>query len=210
MRRIIERLKEGKEVEYGFLGVTFDPRAGADGVKILGITSGSPAEQAHVPANQYIVKVDGMPIRDYDDVSLAIGAALAGRTIVLEVAPTRNGPGREFKVELAKYYFPGPFIASKRPPAVGGLRVDYASTLIKTSVAGQMPIPTGVVVREVVRGSPADKAGLQPEAVITRVNGRQVFTPSQYYDEVARGTGPLELTVRAPGGGEKTEKLERK
>jgi S1-C subfamily serine protease len=211
MRRIIQCLKEGKEVEYGFLGVTFNnPGGGVEGVKISGITTGSPADQAHVPTNQYIVKVDGMPVRDFDDVSLAIGAALAGRTIVLEVAPTPNARGHEYKVELAKYYFPGPFIASRRPSAVGGLRVDYASTLIKTSVGGQMPIPTGVVVREVVHGSPADKAGIQIDTVITRVNGRQVFTPSQYYDEVARGSGPLELTVKGVGGADKTEKLERK
>jgi serine protease Do len=210
VRRIVQRLKEGKEVEYGFLGVTFSAdRAGPEGVKITGITAGSPAEQAHVPVNQYIVKVDGVPIRDYDDVSLAIGAALAGRTIVLEVAPTPNGTTHPYKVELAKYYFPGPFIASRRPPAVGGLRVDYASTLIKTSAAGQMPIPAGVVVREVVRNGPAEKAGLQADAVITKVNGKAVFTPDQYYAEVARGAGPLELTVKTVGG-EKVEKLERK
>jgi serine protease Do len=210
MRRIIQKLKEGKEVEYGFLGVTFVPdRPGPEGRKIFGITAGSPADQAHVPPNHYIVKIDGVPIRDYDDVSLAIGAALAGRTIVLEVAASPDGPTHEYKVELAKYYYPGPFIASRRPPAVGGLRVDYASTLIKSSAAGQMPIPSGVVVREVLRGGPAEKAGLQPDAVITRVNGRQVFTPAQYYDEVARGTGPLELSIKTAAG-EKTEKLERK
>jgi serine protease Do len=209
-RRIVKVLKEGKEVEYGFLGVNFyDVRPG-EPVRISAITAGSPAAQAGIQANQYIIKVDGVPIRDYDDVSLAIGAALAGRTIVLEVAAAPNGPGREHKVELAKYYYPGPFIASRRPPAVGGLRVDYASTLIKSSVAGQMPIPAGVVVREVLRGSPADKAGLQRDDVITRVNGRSVFTPDQYYKEVAGGTGPLELTVKAGAGGEKTEKLERK
>ncbi len=213
MRRIVHRLKEGKEVEYGFLGVTFiEQRAGPDGVRISGITAGSPADQAHVPPNYFIVRVDGVPIKTNDDIALAIGAALAGRTIVLEVAPTPNGPVREYKeykIELAKYYVPGPFIASRRPPAAGGLRVDYASTLIKTNAASQMPIPAGVVVREVLRGSPADKAGIQPDAVISRVNGRPVFTPAQYYEEVAKGTGPLELTLKGVNG-EKTEKLERR
>ena len=63
---------------------------------------------------------------------------------------------------LVKYYVPGPFIASRRPPAVGGLRVDYASTLIKTGAdRPDAQIPAGVVVREVVPGSPAAKAGLR-------------------------------------------------
>jgi serine protease Do len=211
MQRIIRRLKDGKEVEYGFLGVTFlgPDRTGPEGVKISGITVGSPAHQANVPPNYYIVKVDGVPIKTNDDIALAIGAALAGRTILLEVMEKPGGQTREYKVELAKYYVPGPFIASRRPPAIGGLRVDYASTLIKTSAAGQTTIPIGVVVREVVRGGPADKAGIQLDAVITHVNNQQVFTPAQYYDLVAKSTGPLELTFKGSNG-VKTEKLERR
>jgi S1-C subfamily serine protease len=210
LRRIIETLKEGKEVEYGFLGVTFDTKgAGADTTKILGITTGSPADHARIPPNYFIVKIDGTPIETYDDISLAIGAALAGRTIKLELAPTRNGTPRAFPVTLAKYYIPGPIIASARPPAVGGLRVDYASTVIKSAATSQLPIPFGVVVREVLPGSPAAKASIQPDAVIIRVNGRSVATPDEYYGEVRRSTGPLELTFKNLNG-EETKKLERR
>jgi S1-C subfamily serine protease len=210
MRRIIERLKEGKEVEYGFLGVTYDPdeRGRPEGVRVNGITTGSPADQAHVLPNQYIVRVDGVPIRNHDDLALAIGAALAGRTIKLEMAPTPNGQKHEYTVELAKYYVGGPFIASQRPAALGGIRVDYASTMIKTKAANQQPIPAGVVVREVVRNSPADKADIQVDNVITKVNGRAVLTPAQYYEEARKGTGTLELTFKTPAG-EVTKKIAR-
>jgi S1-C subfamily serine protease len=210
LRRIIDTLREGREVEYGFLGVTFETRRGEDeSRRITGITSGSPAEHANIPPNQYIVKIDGTPIKSYDDVSLAIGAALAGRTINLELAPTPNGPTHKYPVKLAKYYIPGPVIASERPPAVGGLRVDYASTLIKSSAASQLPIPAGVVVREVLRGSPADKASIQVDQVITRVNGRAVMTPDDYYKVVGSSTGPLVLTLKNLQG-EETKKLERR
>jgi S1-C subfamily serine protease len=205
MRRIVARLKEGKEVEYGFLGVTFPQVPDRDGVRIGGVTPGSPAEQARLPVGQYLVKIDGQPIKTNDDLFLAIGAALAGSTIRLELAANSNGPTREFRVELAKYYVPGPFIASERPPAVGGLRVDYASTIIKSSEA-QRPIPRGVVVREVLRNSPAERANVQVDRVITRVNGRPVATPAAYYEEVRRGTGPLELTF----SNDETVKLERR
>src|SRR5262249_19583866 len=150
MRRIITRLKEGKEVEYGFLGVTFSTAPGPEGVRIGAITQGSPADRARVPANQYIVKIDDTPIRTNDDVFLAIGAALAGSTIKLDLVPAPNGCPKTYNVKLAKYSVPGPFIASERPPAAGGLRVDYASTLLRTTAANQLPIPPGVVVREVV------------------------------------------------------------
>ncbi len=213
LRRIIETLKEGKEVEYGFLGVTFDTRRGdAESRRITGITLGSPADLAQIRLQEtpYIVKIDGTPIRTYDDISLAIGAALAGRQITLELGATPNGPTRSYTVRLAKYYIPGPIIASNRPPAVGGLRVDYASTLIKTSAASQLPIPAGVVVREVVHGSPAERAGITADQVITKVNGHAVTKPKEYYDAVREGTGPLVLTLRNAQGEETTKKLERK
>jgi S1-C subfamily serine protease len=61
----------------------------------------------------------------------------------------------------------------------------------------------------VLPGTPADKAGLQPDVNITHVNGRAVFTPAEYYEEVRKGSGPLELTVKRLSG-EETVKLERK
>jgi serine protease Do len=203
VRRIVKVLKEGREVEYGFLGVTFDQRV--NGVQLTRIIAGSPAAQAGLTGNPFLVKVDGTPIRNRDDMVLTIGTALAGSSIQLEVAPSPGEPTRRHEVKLAKYYVPGPFIASERPPAVGGLRVDYASTLMRAG-DGSQRIPDGVVVREVLPGSPAEKANLQVDRVITKVNGRSVFTPAEYYEAVRKGTGPLELTF----AGNETMKLERR
>jgi S1-C subfamily serine protease len=178
-------------------------------VRIKGITGNSPADHAHIPPGYFIVRIDGMPITTNDDIALAVGAALAGREVKVEVAPTLKGPTREYRVTLAKYYVPGPFIASVRPPAIGGLRVDHASTSIKPNVASDAPLPNGVVIREVVPKSPAERAGLQLETIITKVNGRAVFTPAEYYEEVRKSTGPLELTTKRLNG-EETVKVERR
>jgi S1-C subfamily serine protease len=193
VRRIVKVLKEGKEVEYGFIGINFPPQAGSDGVRIIAVMPGSPAAKAGVPANHYLVKANGVPIKTNDDVVLAIGTALAGSTIQVDVAATPDGRTSRYEIQLAKYYVPGAFIASVRPPAVGGLRVDYTSTLIQAP-GGNQRIPDGVVVREVLPGSPAEKANVQVGRVVTKVNGRGVFSPAEYYEEVRKGTGPLELT----------------
>src|SRR5262249_27485573 len=153
------------------------------GVRIIGVMPGSPAAKAGVTINNYLVKVDGTPIRTKDDLFLTIGTALAGSTIQLELAQTPDGPTHKCQVTLAKDYVPGAFIASERPPAVGGVRVDYASTLIRAG-DGSQRIPDGVVVREVLPGSPAEKANLQMDRVITKVNGRSVFAPADYYEAV--------------------------
>ena len=78
-------------------------------------------------------------------------------------------------------------------------------TLLKSNDPNQR-VPDGVVVREVLPGSLAEKANIQADRVITKVNGRTVSTPAEYYEEARKGGGPLELTF---GGGE-TVKLERR
>jgi S1-C subfamily serine protease len=194
MRRIIDRLKEGREVEYGFLGVSFEltPPGGSDGIRILNVSQGSPAAEAGLKPETWIVRVDDQPVRDTDELFLAIGTALAGSKLKLEIATTRGGPTREHVAELAKFYLPGKFVAAVQPPAVGGLRVDYTSTLLRAG--GDRPILKGVVVREVLPGSPAEKANLTADRVITKVNGRPVTTPAEYYQEVRNAAGAIELT----------------
>jgi S1-C subfamily serine protease len=208
VRRIVKVLKEGKEVEYGFLGVNFPPwppKDGPEGVLISSVMKDSPAERAGLKANHYIVKVNGTPIKTNDDVFLTIGTALAGSTIQVEILSPDSQTRSKHEVRLAKYYVPGPFIASQRPPAVGGLRVDYTSTMIQAGDAG-VRVEEGVVTREVLPGSPAAKANIQVGRVITQVNGRAVFSPAEYYEAVSKGTGPLELKF----SGNDTVKLDRR
>jgi S1-C subfamily serine protease len=195
MRRIIGRLQEGKEVEYGFLGISFDQAAEAGGgVRIKSVTANSPAANAGLAQNTYIVKIDDTVIRDWQDLLLAISSSLAGSRIRIGVAVAPAGPVREEHVaELVKYHLPQKFIASSRPPAIGGIRVDYTSTLIRSG-ADMRGILDGVAVREVVPGSPAQRANIQVDRVITRVNGRLVANPAQYYKEAAEARGVLELT----------------
>jgi serine protease Do len=194
-RKIVDRLKEGKEVEYGFLGVTFKNPNDSDpfGVPIGTVAGDSPAQKAGLRDGQYIVKIDGMKITNKDDLFLAIGAALAGSTIRLEVADTHGGVPRTLTPTLAKFHYPGKVIAREIPPAVGGLRVDWTSTLSRGGPPA--PIPKGVVIREIIPGSPAEKAKLRVDTVITRVNGRTVLTPAEYYSEVIGASGPIELTL---------------
>jgi serine protease Do len=193
--RIINVLKRGEEVEYGFLGVVLG-EAGR-GVQIYRVAPGSPAQQARLRHGDYILKINDKPVREHNDLFLLIGMALAGREVRIEVARSPAGPRNTVTVKLAKFYVPGPIIASKRPPARGGLRVDYTSILSQRNPFGlwARSFPSGVAIREVVSGSPADKANLQPDKVITHVNGKAVTRPAEYYQEMAKATGRVELTI---------------
>jgi S1-C subfamily serine protease len=91
------------------------------------------------------------------------------------------------------YMPPDRFTASKRPPAIGGLRVDYSSAVAR--LRGDAFIPRGVAIREVEPSKAAEKAGLTVDSVISQVNGRSVETPADFYAAVAAAKGTLRLTI---------------
>jgi S1-C subfamily serine protease len=60
---------------------------------------------------------------------------------------------------------------------------------------GQL-IPDGVVVRELVRDTPAAaEKMLQLDRIITKVNGVPVMTPDEFYRAVERAGNRVDLTV---------------
>jgi serine protease Do len=194
-RRIIDVLKRGEEVEYGFLGVVLDPDRGA-GARLQRISPGSPAHLAGLQAGDHVVSINGVRVQDTNDLFLYIGIALAGNTIRIEVSRGPGGFVRSYTVKLAKFYVGGPVIAARRPAARFGLRVDYTSILTQRNPFPRWSrtITDGVVIREVIPGSPADQARLQPDKVITHVDGKAVHNPAEYYERVARAAGSVELT----------------
>ena len=196
MRRIIGRLSEGREVEYGYLGITFEAAAAGrlpgGGVRIGNVTLNTPAAEVNLPAGHIIRGINEQPVNDTDDLSLAISTALAGSTVTLKVCEVPNGPVREYRPVLAKLAIPGTFLAARRPPAPGGLRVDYTTTLLRG--ANDPRVQRGVVVREVLPGGAAEKANVQVGRVITQVNNDDVANPAEFYRKAARAGAALELT----------------
>jgi S1-C subfamily serine protease len=212
MKRIIQVLREGKEVEYGFLGVILDPDAKpGKPVQLRDVAENSPAQRGGLQRGDYILAVEGEPVRDNDDLFLFVGLQLAGGTVHIDVARTPDGPPQTRTVTLAKFYVPGKVIAAERPPARCGLRVDWTSLLgQRGGLFGRRGIPDGVLIREVVPNSPADKANLQVDKVITHVNGQPVTRPSEFYQKMAKAVGPVELTVLTSQGREELITLENK
>lgn len=214
MKRIIDVLAQGKEVEYGFLGIRFwnESRPRGIGVRIQGVEPGGPASLAGIEMDDYLVAVEGVSVNEFDDLLLHIGQQLAGRTIRVQVTRGPGGRKREVAVKLAKYYVPGPVIAANRPPAVAGLRVDYTSILSQRGAfpGWQTGIPRGVVIREVVPKSPADLALLQTGKVIRRVNRREITSPEEFYTLMENSAAPIELGILDAEGREEMVILNRK
>jgi serine protease Do len=203
MRKIIEVLARGKEVEYGFLGVTFEPLKRDDqrgrGARIGATVPNGPAAKAGLQPNDLVVAINGNPVRDNDDLLLQIGSRTAGSEVRLEILRGIEIEGKKETVKktanatLAKLYVAIRPLASNLRPDRFGVRVDYVSVLSQRSIGST--IPDGVVISQIVPGEPADKANLKPDQVIIAVNGIRVTTPDEFEKAAAQFEDRMQLTV---------------
>jgi len=193
VRRVIDVLRKGEEVEYGFLGMGPDKSTST----IHTLTHYGPAETAGLRVFDTITHVNDTPINNFQDLLLHVGSALAGKKVKLTIL--RNQQEKVFYLTLGKFRSTQPFIASVRPEPVFGLRVDYLDI-----VAQQNKLPpdgrvTGVNVREITANSPAANKfktlGDNPTNwIITQVNGKEITTPSEFYT-AAKGQPMVKLTL---------------
>jgi serine protease Do len=210
-RNIIEVLKRGEEVEYGYFGVSFDRRGGIGGrdapLTLSTVVTRSPAGAAGLFSGDTITHIDGVKVSNYADLLHFGGAALAGTKLkIVAVDPDRVQ--KDLEITLEKYRHDEPRIVSVRPEPVFGLRVDYGSILAQT-LANRNPfgapspvVPEGVCVRELVPDSPAaarfKTLGDAPTRwLITRVNGVAVSTPAAFY-KAAKGQASVRLNLIDP------------
>jgi len=203
-RRVVDVLRRGEEVEYGFLGVR-DPVETVGGILIRNVMRQEPADNAGVRSGEIISHINDLPVKAYDDLLLHIGCALAESKVTLTVV-SRLGERRTVEATLAKFRSDRPFIASVRPAPVFGLSVEYSSVMTQR-LAGNRTVEEngvapGVCVREVAPKSPAVERfktlGDDPNRwLITKVDGTAVRTPSEFY-KAASGREKVKLTLIDP------------
>ena len=200
MKRIIDVLARGDEVEYGFLGVQFakESRSGP-GVTVTGVEIGSPAATAGLLHDDVITAINGSPISDNDDLYLQIGLCPAGGEARIEAIGSGR-PAQDLHGPAGQSYTPGKAIASHRPPArcrpPRGLRQHPGPARWPASPAGGRGHPRG-------RAGQSGRQGPPPGGLCHHVvGGRPVTTPAEFYDAMAKAEGPVELSVLNPEGRE--------
>jgi serine protease Do len=194
-RRAIEALKQGKEVEYGFLGVMLSPN---NSNQIQGVMPGTPAGEGGLMQQDEIISIGGLPVVDSDSLVMSVNAFAPGRPIAVRVR--REGVEIEKTVVLSKLRMSGEVIATNRPTNWRGLRVDFLSTIPGVNYGPEIlraMAQGGVLVAEVQPGSAADDAGLKVGQIIVRVEGRPIKTPADFAEAVEGIKGPVKLTTEA-------------
>jgi S1-C subfamily serine protease len=202
-RRVVDTLKEGREVEYGYLGVLpenlkdFEVLRGARGARVALVQEGSPAARVGLNEMDVITKVNDQPVVNADGLMLQVGRLPVESVVQLTVE--RDDRQRKVQVELTKYPVRGAKVVTVPAPAWRGLRVDYA-TALATDSARRLPFdrfsPDGcVVVTDVEKGSPAAAARLQIGMYITQVGSTSVHTPREFHAAVNGKSGEVPLRV---------------
>jgi S1-C subfamily serine protease len=193
LRRIVETLIDGREVEYGLLGVSLSPAsdAGGEHVVVQHAYAGSPGDRAGLRQGDVIVRVDGKTVDDVDELQLAVSSLppLSVTTIEYE----RDQQRKTTQVTLAKLGVAGKKVITNQPAGWRGLRVDFATALDAVQLAEAIESnaldPEGcVLVAEVEPGSPAAAAGVKPGMFISHVGSQRVSTPGEFYDAI-KGVG---------------------
>ncbi len=211
-RRALEALKQGREVEYGFLGIQLgsltsnDIAQGLPGTRVERVIPGLPAARHGLKSGDLILAVNGLPVRDSDELVRQISKFPLEAAVKLAV---RRGERKlDLEVPLTKYRVRGKRIVTAADPAWRGMRVDYATAVQDVyafSSAAGVPLGEALAVTDVERGTPAWDAGLRPGMLVSHVERSAVRTPKEFRAAVAKKTGPVALRV----AGESGEPVER-
>lgn len=205
----LEKLKTGRKVEYGFLGVGAghlsleERQRGLRGAKVGQVVGASPAAEAVVEGD-VVTAVGDRPIEDANDLILELSKLPAGKQVELTLQRSvgeRQDMARTLhkRVTLSKKYMDTarPVFASVVDPAWRGLTIDY-STAVPGFSGPRLAFvdPAGcVAVLDVDRNSVSWKAGLRPGMFISHVGKSRVAKPADFRDAVAKESGPVVLRL---------------
>jgi serine protease Do len=185
---VAEHLISGGKVTRGYLGVhpedispglAYNFSLNTENGALVGfVEPGTPAEKAGIKSGDVIDAYDGQPIKDANDLMLAVADCSPDSKATLKIL--RDGKERTVTVVLAER--PGE-VAQTAPPqnetdALDGVTVED----LDSDLRSQLQVPDevqGAIVTEVVQDSHAGEAGLQKADIIVAVDHHSVSDSDQ-------------------------------
>jgi serine protease Do len=201
-RRVVDTLKQGREVEFGFLGIEpenlslSERQRDLKGARVRSVFPGTPAEQAGLKAADVITHVNGQAVLDVDDLVLALSRLPVDAVVQLSVL--RSNQPTPIQLKLAKFTTARKPIFTVAAPSWRGVRVEYVTAhpdFINRVERSRVPDEPCVYVTEVEENSPAASVGLKPGMFITHVGGTRVQNPKEFTAATTGKTGPVELRL---------------
>jgi serine protease Do len=210
MRRVIDTLVGGHEVEYGFLGVV--PRTAflrdlqdrpedveqVSAARIESVMHNSPASDGGLRQGDVILAVNGTAVFDHFDLMREVGGLGPGAVAHLWIWREQDESQREQTKTAKLGKWPAvneeEIIATKsRHPAWRGIWIDYPTG--RERFTDQYSYLRAVAIAKVESGSVAAAAGLRPNEFIRQVNQTPVSNPAAFYQAVDGLSGEVTLQI---------------
>ncbi len=197
---IMAQLIEHGEIRRGSMGaqaqdLTPELAAAFDiklqqGAVVTQVSRGSPADKAGMQTGDVITHINDRPIRDASDVRNRIGLLRIGEKVVLRIL--RNGESKSLHALIEE---PEVVIieGEKLHPRLSGAALANVS---EETVRGRIE---GVIVAEVIAGSPAMRSGLRKGDLIVQVNRLEIHNLEEMRAAVD-ADGALLLNIQRRGG----------
>ncbi|SRR5579884_972667 len=165
------------------------------GVEITVVEPNSPASMAGLMVGDVIVQFNGQKVEGIEQFSRMVRETPAGREVHLQIY--RNGASQTLTAKIGSHAAPNLFGFQVPQPLLrdfprGGIAAPLG--IEAESVSGQLAEyfgarDGGVLVRSVMKNSPAEKAGIKAGDVITRVGNDRVAFPAEIAARVRGARG---------------------
>jgi len=174
-----------KVPQVPFLGVRTKEDKGR--LLVEELVPNSPSAKAGLKKGDIILALDGQKVNDPNDLMEIIGAKSVGDDLALQVE--REGKTHDLKAKLAARP-----AGVDQPPTPPPAQTAFLGASVE-EFAG------GIRVREVLKDSPADKAGLRIGDPIVELDGKPVATIRQFLDALkpAKPDQVVKLTIEHDG-----------
>lgn len=179
-KKILEDLKEGKEISHGWFGVSIQGITpdiaeyfnlpDRKGVLISEIIPESPAEKAGLTPGDIIKAIEGKPINEMQDLLREIGRAKIGQEVRAEII--RDRVRKSINVTVGKR-------PSRAQLEEGGAHLPSEEIEAWRGIKATV-MEKEVVIMEITPGSPSDEAGLSTGDVIREINKTKINSPAEY------------------------------
>lgn len=163
------------------------------GVEVTRVEEGSPAEKGGLKTGDVVLEYNGQRVEGVEQFMRMVRETPPGREVKLTIS--RNGSAQTLAVKTGTrkgwpvartFEFPRLNMGEFRMPDVPRANMSWRSVTLgieaeslEPQLAGFFGVKEGVLVRSVIKGSPADKAGLKAGDVITKVDDTHVSTPRE-------------------------------
>lgn len=161
LRELDREFAEGMELEI------------SKGIFVSEVLEGGPSDKAGIKQGDIIVEFDGQEVGDDTEFRFLVAGTEVGKKVPVRIY--RDGKYKTIDVQLGEYE-PETVVAAARPLGDQwlGLRVGEINERTKSRFNIDDDVDEGVVILDIVPGSPADKKNMRPGDVIQEIINERV------------------------------------